>query len=384
MVSVWPIYTGTWASYNDWGTTDWTNPTNVQWDTTSTATTCNIWTNGGTSYKLRCSNFGFSLASNTTVVWVFFEAERSAANNSRHEWNNIQIMKAWSETWTNKSDGSWITTTKQFTSWWWTTDLRGTTLSYTDINNSGFGVSLKILRNSTPSTTTSIFRVRATVYYTVDETTTIQEVSSIVDWVDIVLWYSSSFNDTTSTTDNININYNTSSEVNDNAVIWDNVSVLAYTTQSYTDINVISDNVILSQSTSILIVDDIIINEVVSTNIWYAINIWDDIVVDTWYTDEHTTDNYILVIDTVSILDNIEAWIDITYSIFDSVALYDEVIFPPKKIIKVFCSYKDKFIESSYVDNTINCSYKNKLIKNSYTNKTISNHYKNRFIEISF
>jgi hypothetical protein len=42
----------------------------------------------------------------------------------------------------------------------------GNTLTPTDVNATGFGVSLKLLRTSTQTTTTSMFRISLEVYYT--------------------------------------------------------------------------------------------------------------------------------------------------------------------------------------------------------------------------
>lgn len=159
-------FAGTGANFNDGGTTAWTNPTNIQGDTTGTAATCNVATNGGTSQKLRASNFGFSVPTGATVMGVTVEIERQAANANRHAEDNIQLLKAGSESGTNKSTGAAIPTTKGFGTYGGPNDLWGNTLAPSDVNNSGFGVSFKILRNSSQTTTTSVFRVRVTVEYT--------------------------------------------------------------------------------------------------------------------------------------------------------------------------------------------------------------------------
>lgn len=159
-------FCGTGANNNDGGTTAWSTPTNIQGDTTSTAATCNIGANPGTSQRLRATNFGFSIPSAATILGITVEIERSAANANRHFEDTIQLMKAGSETGTNKgSSAVAIPTTKAFGTYGSSSDLWGTTLTDTDVNNSGFGVSFKINRNSSQTTTTSVFRVRITVEY---------------------------------------------------------------------------------------------------------------------------------------------------------------------------------------------------------------------------
>jgi hypothetical protein len=160
------LFCGTGANSNDGGTTAWTNPTNIQGDTTTTAATCNIGTNPGTSQLLRATNFGFSIPAGATIMGVTAEIERSAANANRHFEDSIKLMKAGAEVGNNKSTGAAIPTTKGFGSYGGQNDLWGTTLIPSDVNNSGFGVSFKINRSSSQTTTTSVFRVRLTVEYT--------------------------------------------------------------------------------------------------------------------------------------------------------------------------------------------------------------------------
>ncbi len=165
-----PNWAGTGANYNDGGTTAWTNPTNVVGNTTSTAATFNTGTAGGTSQRLRATNFGFSIPSTATIDGVIVEVEQQAANTNRHRWNSVQILKGGTETGNNNSDNSIITASKIIKSFGTETDDWGASLTPSDVNASNFGVSLKVARYGT-ATTTSIFRVRITVYYT--ELTTI-------------------------------------------------------------------------------------------------------------------------------------------------------------------------------------------------------------------
>jgi hypothetical protein len=164
-VSQGPLYTGTGANFNDLGLTAWSNPTNIQGDTTSTAATVNITLNGAASQRLRASNFGFSLPSSATVNGVTVEVEAGSANNSRQRWNSVQLLKGGVETGNNNSDASSINA-KSIKTFGGATDGWGASLTASDVNSSGFGVSLKIDRNSSQSTTTSIYRARISVDYT--------------------------------------------------------------------------------------------------------------------------------------------------------------------------------------------------------------------------
>jgi hypothetical protein len=166
MVAEGPLFTGVGANFNDGGLTAWSNPTNIQGDTTSTAATCSIGTNGAASQRLRCSTFGFALPSTATVVGVLVEVEQSSANNSRQRWNSIRLLIAGAESGDDLSDAANIQTTKLFKSFGGASELWGLTPTAAQVNASGFGVSLKIDRNSTSSTTTSFFRCRITVTYT--------------------------------------------------------------------------------------------------------------------------------------------------------------------------------------------------------------------------
>lgn len=166
MASAGPNFCGTGANSNDGGTTAWSTPTNIQGDTTTTAATCNIAANPGTSQLLRASNFGFSVPSGATITGVTVEIERSAVNANRHFDDTVKLLKAGSEVGSNQSTGVAIPTTKAFATYGSSSSLWGTTLTDSEVNNSGFGVSFKINRNSSQTTTTSVFRVRITVEYT--------------------------------------------------------------------------------------------------------------------------------------------------------------------------------------------------------------------------
>jgi hypothetical protein len=167
-VTVGPFFAGTGANFNDGGTTAWTDPGNATGDTTGTAATVSPPSNGSTSQRLRLSNFGFSIPSGATIDGVTVEVEQQAGNANRHRWNSVRLLIGGSESGSDLSDASAIPTAKGFKTFGSASNLWGLTPSSTDINGTDFGVSLKIDRNAAQATTTSIFRVRITVDYTLN------------------------------------------------------------------------------------------------------------------------------------------------------------------------------------------------------------------------
>lgn len=160
-----PIYTGTGANFNDGGNTAWTNPTNVQGDTTSTAATVSLGTNGHSSQRLRASNFsGLNIPDGAFIDGVEVEVEAGSANNNRHYWNSVRLLVAGAETGFDKSDGSAING-KSIKTFGASTDDWGAGLTSANVNDTGFGVSFKVARSGN-ATTTSLYRARITVYYT--------------------------------------------------------------------------------------------------------------------------------------------------------------------------------------------------------------------------
>jgi hypothetical protein len=161
-----PLFCGTGANFDDGGTTAWSDPTNIEGDTTATAATCSISSNGGTSHRLRCSNFGFSIPAGASIDGVLVEVEQQSANNSRQRWNSVLLLVAGSETGDDRSDASNIQNSKLFKDFGSSSDGWNASLTRAQVNATGFGVSLKIDRNSVNTTTTSFFRCRITVTYT--------------------------------------------------------------------------------------------------------------------------------------------------------------------------------------------------------------------------
>ena len=180
MATAGPSFAGTAANYNDGAPTAWSNPTNVQGDTTSTEATSSPANNTNTQI-LRATNFGFSIPTASTINGITVEWEKSCSGgNARIIDQGIQLLVAGEEAGADKSGVGW-TTTKAFASYGGVSDVWSASLTPAIVNATGFGASLKARRSSGAATTASVFRVRITVTYTehTAPTVTTQAVSSI-------------------------------------------------------------------------------------------------------------------------------------------------------------------------------------------------------------
>jgi hypothetical protein len=155
-------YVGTGANNNDGGNLGWTNPTNFQGDTTSTAATIALATNGHVSQQLRGTNFGFAIPTGSTILGIQAAIEAGSANNNRTDWHTVQLLKAAGAVGSNLSTGAAINT-KATTNFGGGSNLWGTSWTAEDINDSAFGVIVKVTR--TGATTTSMYRCQITVTY---------------------------------------------------------------------------------------------------------------------------------------------------------------------------------------------------------------------------
>ena len=166
MATAGPNFTGTGANHDDGAPTAWSDPTNIQGDTTSTAATSAPANNTNTQI-LRASNFGFSIPTGATIDGITVEWERSCAGgNSRIIDNSLRLLVAGSESGDDKSGGTGWSTTKAFVSYGGTDDTWGASLTPAIVNATGFGTSIKARRSSGAATSASVFRCRITVTYT--------------------------------------------------------------------------------------------------------------------------------------------------------------------------------------------------------------------------
>jgi len=157
-------YNATGANFNDGGNIAWTNPTNFAGDTTSTAATVSPASAGHVSQQLQATAFGFAIPTDATINGIEAQIESAAANNNRHAWHTVQLLKAGSAVGSNLSDSA-VIFSKAFKQFGDAATLWGTTWTPSEINASGFGVLVKITRTGT-ATTTSMYRVYINVTYT--------------------------------------------------------------------------------------------------------------------------------------------------------------------------------------------------------------------------
>ena len=148
-------------------TITWTNPGNA---TTSddTYATASFTTSLSSSSYLKATNFGFTIPSGSTIQGITVGIERKASGNELQD-KYVQIIK---------SDGSIGTTNKALAVDWGTettisygstSDLWGETWTYSDINNSNFGVALSVYEaGSSAARTASVDSFTITITYTSD------------------------------------------------------------------------------------------------------------------------------------------------------------------------------------------------------------------------
>lgn len=164
MASAGPLFAGTAANFNDGGNTAWTNPTNVQGDTTGTFASAAPASNGHITQQLRATNFGFDVPTEATIDGVVVEYERDGSNNNRFADHTVQLLAGGSLVGENRNPGqSW--NNKVFQTVGAEDDLWGATLTPSIINAATFGVAIKGTRTASQTVTARLYRVQITVYY---------------------------------------------------------------------------------------------------------------------------------------------------------------------------------------------------------------------------
>ncbi|MCX8015963.1 MAG: prepilin-type N-terminal cleavage/methylation domain-containing protein [Patescibacteria group bacterium] len=150
------------------GSAVWSNPTNVY---TSNDVYASVTIPAGVdpdyywSDYLKATGFGFSLPSTANILGIKVEIEAKASVASTLTINEVLLVKSGSIVGSSKSGGL-LTASDAYYSFGDTTDLWGTTWSYSDINNSNFGVVVSVFNPTTSARTAYIDHIRITVYYT--------------------------------------------------------------------------------------------------------------------------------------------------------------------------------------------------------------------------
>jgi len=150
------------------GTVAWSNPDNAKVSDNVYATATNI--GPVTSHYLKATNFGFSIPVGATINGILAEFERKT-NSTPSVDSAIKIVKSDGTIGTtNKSTGAGWSTTEAYVSFGGESDLWGETWTYTDINDTDFGVVLSLVidsgGNGPPGYVSSVDHIRITVYYT--------------------------------------------------------------------------------------------------------------------------------------------------------------------------------------------------------------------------
>ncbi len=174
MASQGPNSGGTFANDPNSGVT-WTTPSNAASSNNSYALFPGAPDFNQTTVYLKCTNFGFSIPGGSTIDGIEVTIERKASVNAGAFWvrdHTVSLYKGGTISGSNNADTGlkWPTsdTDKIYGS---SVDLWGETWTDSDINNSGFGVGIKVVTigggsPKDPNVTAYIDWVRITVHYT--------------------------------------------------------------------------------------------------------------------------------------------------------------------------------------------------------------------------
>jgi hypothetical protein len=193
MASQLKILAGTMADDATVGTVAWTNPNNAKVSDNVYATVVdNVGNLNLLTHYLKATNFGFSIPTGATINGILVEAEvkasqyTSSAEEVRE--NSTKIVKSNGSFGTtekaNTAQANHYPTTEAYRSYGANNDLWGETWSYSDINNSNFGVGISArLLDDGGGVTSYIDHIRITVYYTTTSYSGILKRPNGSNWV---------------------------------------------------------------------------------------------------------------------------------------------------------------------------------------------------------
>jgi hypothetical protein len=113
---------------------------------------------------LNASSCDFTIPDGATIDGILVEIEAKRAGFGAATFDNVQLLKGGSRTGTPKTSA--IDETEAYISFGGAADLWGATLSAADVNDSGFGVSIRAANTELFTATVSVDHVRITVHYT--------------------------------------------------------------------------------------------------------------------------------------------------------------------------------------------------------------------------
>lgn len=131
----------------------------------ATATTVNK-SNGHNSNTLLATNFGFSIPSGSTINGVTARVERSASGSNKFIDLVISLYVGGSIVGSNKSVGTNWPTSDTNQDYGGASDLWGTTLSSSDVNDSNFGLAISVTSITTGAQTARVDAVWISIDYT--------------------------------------------------------------------------------------------------------------------------------------------------------------------------------------------------------------------------
>lgn len=152
--------TGTGANQTGIGSNAWTLPNRIQVnDGTFSPAVC-------PSNYLKATNFGFSIPSNATIEGIVVNVDRSASVVNTVTEAEIKLLKAGTIVGNNAATVNYWPTTAAVASYGSSSGLWGTTWTYSDINDTNFGVVLAT-QSSPTGKTGYVDYISITVYYSV-------------------------------------------------------------------------------------------------------------------------------------------------------------------------------------------------------------------------
>lgn len=141
------------------GTAAWSNPGNITASDNTYATQAVTSTPSSNAY-LNATNFGFAIGSDKAIDSIKVEIERNKSAGVLVYDDTVQLILAGTRIGSNMAGVSAWNSTDSYISY----TFNGTSLSYTDVNTSTFGVSIRA-KSQFSTSTINVDHVRMTVYY---------------------------------------------------------------------------------------------------------------------------------------------------------------------------------------------------------------------------
>ena len=144
---------------NSIGTEAWLNPSNVT-ASDDTYASVDIGSNL-TSHYLKATNFGFNLPSTATIIGVEVEVDQFGDQPVRD--STVKLIKGGTITGTNKATSTNWPDPEEAATYGGAEDMWGTTLAYSDVNASNFGVAINVTGTTGVA---NIDQIRMKIWYT--------------------------------------------------------------------------------------------------------------------------------------------------------------------------------------------------------------------------